>query len=129
MSDEKPPKNSASGSWQMPEPTFRQSEGRVISKDADPSDVITEERDVTTEELPTEEPVVPAVSGSTAESDARGYGQEDDGRPVFGSGTKKRGCLALKIVVIAVIAGAVILLTFVAFGIRYFFYSGSENTF
>lgn len=112
----------------MPKPTFRVSEGRVINKEPDPSDVDTAERDLPPEEMPTEEPVPPSA-GSTAESDARGYGQEDDGRPVFGSGTAKRGCLALKIVMFAVIAGAVVLLTFVAFGIYYFFFSRGENTF
>lgn len=113
----------------MPEPTFRVSEGKVINREADPSEIVTEEREIALEEMPTEEPVPPPVSASTKESDARGYGQEDDGRPVFGSGTAKRGCLALKIVMFAVIAGAVILITFVAFGIYYFFYSRPENTF
>jgi hypothetical protein len=126
MSNEKPPKNSPSGGWEMPEPTFRVSEGRVIHKEADPSDVVTEEREMGSEELPTEEPVTPTEPASTAESDARGYGQEDDGRPVFGSGTAKRGCLAVKLLMIAVVAGTVLLLTFAAFGIYYFFYSRSE---
>ena len=100
-----------------------------MHKEADPSEVVTEERDITPEEMPTEEPVPPPASESTKDSDARGYGQEDDGRPVFGSGTAKRGCLAVKVIMIAVVAGAVILLTFVAFGIYYFFYSRSESTF
>jgi hypothetical protein len=130
MSNEKPPKNSLSGDWEMPEPTFRVSEGRVIHKEADPSDVITEEREISSEELPTEEPVSPPPEpASTAETDARGYGQEDDGRPVFGSGTAKRGCLAVKVLMIAVVAGAVLLLTFAVFGIYYFFYSRPESTF
>jgi hypothetical protein len=126
MSNEKPPKNSPSGDWEMPEPTFRVSEGRVIHKKADPSEVVTEERELASEDLPTEEPLPPPVSESTKDSDAKGYGQEDDGRPVFGSGTAKRGCLAVKLLMIAVIAGAVILLTFAVFGIYYFFYSRPE---
>jgi hypothetical protein len=129
MSNEKPKKNSAPGNWEMPEPTFRISEGRVIQKEADQSEVVTEERDILPEEMPTEEPVPPPDSESTKDSDARGYGQEDDGRPVFGSGTAKRGCLAVKVLMIAVVAGVVLLLTFVAFGIYYFFYSRPESTF
>ena len=125
MSNEKPPKNSPSGDWEMPEPVFRVSEGRVIHKEADPSEVVTEEREIASE-LPTEEPVPPPQPASTAESDARGYGQEDDGRPVFGSGTAKRGCLAVKLLMIAVVAGAVLLLIFAVFGIYYFFYSRPE---
>jgi hypothetical protein len=126
MSNEKPPKTSPSGDWEMPEPTFRVSEGRVIHKKADPSEVVTEEREIASEELPAGEPVPPPVSGSSKDSDAKGYGQEDDGRPVFGSSTAKRGCLAVKLLMIAVVAGAVILLTFAAFGIYYFFYSRPE---
>lgn len=130
MSNEKPQKNSPSGDWEMPEPTFRVSEGRVIHKEADPSEVVTEEREIASEELPTEEPVPPPPEpASTKDSDARGYGQEDDGRPVFGSGTAKRGCLAVKLLMIAVVAGAVILLTFVVLGIYYFFYSRPESSF
>ena len=129
MSNEKPPKNSPSGDWEMPEPVFRESEGRVIHKEADPSEVVTEEREIALEELPTEEPASPSEPGSTTESDARGYGQEDDGRPVFGSGTTRRGCLAVKLLMIAVVAGAALLLTFAAFGIYYFFYSKPESSF
>ena len=113
----------------MPEPTFRKSEGKVISKDADPSEVITEERQIAPEEMPTEEPVASPASDSTRDSDARGYGQEDDGRPVFGSGSRKRGCLALRIVRFAIIAGAVILLACAAVAIYYFFYSRHDGTF
>lgn len=129
MSNEKPPKKSPSGDWEMPEPTFRVSEGRVIHKEADPSEVITEEREIAPEELPTEEPAPAPEPKSTAESDARGYGQDDDGRPVFGSGTAKRGCLAVKLLMIAAVAGVLLLLTFAAFGIYYFFYSRSESSF